>query len=102
MFKISFERNPRKRKRRKKHKAETAKLFIGGVMVIYFAAVIFGGIVTWNYPENLPSLFTFVGAPTTAALGFYCWKAKAENVKKLELNPEFLKNDGESESEVEG
>ena len=100
MFKVSFERNPRKP--RKKRKVEAAKLFIGGTMFIYFAAVIFGGVITWSYPENLPALFTFVGAPTTAALGFYCWKAKAENVKKLELNPEFLKDDGENESEAKG
>ncbi|MGN0657530.1 MAG: hypothetical protein ACI4KR_12155 [Ruminiclostridium sp.] len=92
------------KKRRKRRKIEAAKLFIGGVMVIYFGAAVFGAVVTWNYPENLPALFTFVGTPTTAALAFYCWKAKAENVKKMELNPEFLKEDGETvtNEEVQG
>ena len=49
-------------------------------------------------------LMTIIGAPTTAALGFYCWKAKAENVKKLELNPEFLRESGEASGneEVQG
>ena len=92
------------KKRRRRRKIEAAKLFIGGAMVVYFAAAVYGGIVTWNCPEQLPALLTFVGAPTTAALGFYCWKAKAENVKKLELNPEFLRESGEASGneEVQG
>lgn len=91
-------------KRRKKRKIEAAKLFIGGAMVVYFAAAVFAGAVVWNCPEQLPALLTFVGAPTTAALGFYCWKAKAENIKKLELNPDFLKENGgnETNEEVQG
>ena len=92
------------KKRRRRRKIEAAKLFIGGVMVVYFGAAVFGAVVVWNCPEHLPPLLTFIGAPTTAALGFYCWKAKAENVKKLELNPDFLKEDGENvtNEEVQG
>ena len=92
------------KKRRRRRKIEAAKLFIGGVMVVYFGAAVFGAVVVWSYPEHLPPLLTFIGAPTTAALGFYCWKAKAENVKKLELNPEFLKEDGDNvtNEEVQG
>ena len=92
------------KKRRKRRKIEAAKLFIGGVMVIYFGTAVFGAVVVWNNPEHLPPLLIFIGAPPTAALGFYCWKAKAENVKKLELNPEFLKEDGENvtNEEVQG
>ena len=92
------------KKRRKRHKIEAAKLFIGGVMVVYFGAAVFGAVIVWNCPEHLPPLLTFIGAPTTAALGFYCWKAKAENVKKLELNPEFLRESGEASEneEVQG
>ena len=92
------------KKRRRRRKIEAAKLFIGGVMVIYFGAAVFGAVIVWNCPEHLPPLLTFIGAPTTAALGFYCWKAKAENVKKLELNPEFLRESGEASEneEVQG
>lgn len=101
-MRAKYNRNPHIS--RQKRKIEAAKLFIGGVMAVYFAAAVYGGVVTWNYPENLSALLTFIGAPTTAALGFYCWKAKAENVKKLELNPDFLKEDGEASGneEVQG
>lgn len=31
----------------------------------------------------------YIGTPTAAAIGFYCWKAKAENIVKIKKdNPE--------------
>ncbi len=88
-------------KRKNKKKAEFTKVVIGGVMVLYFAAAAFGGVVVWLMPDMLGEWLAFVGAPTTAALGFYCWKAKNENIIKLGGKPDF-KEATEEETEAKG
>lgn len=64
-------------------KPEFSKLILGGCMLLYFLTAIFGGIIVWNCNEAVGELFAYVGAPTAVAIGFYAWKAKAENVLKI-------------------
>lgn len=89
-------------KKSKNKKTEFTKVVIGGVMVLYFAAAVFGGVVVWLMPDMLGEWLTFIGAPTTAALGFYCWKAKNENIIKLGGKPDFKAEAEETETEVQG
>lgn len=59
------------------------KLLIGFVMATYFVGFIVGGILIIFYPEHLSDWLLYIGTPATAAIGFYCWKAKAENVIRI-------------------
>lgn len=75
-----------------KHNIEFSKLIMVGVMLTYFIALIFIMIVIWRMlGENnmyigtvITSFCTFVSAPISVAIGFYSWKAKNENVSKIE------------------
>jgi len=63
-------------------------------MCTYFAALIFGMYVISAMVRSssgyvgtaLCGLFSFVGAPVAAAIGFYSNKAKAENIEKIKQN----------------
>jgi len=46
------------------------------------------------------TLAMLVGAPTATALGFYAWKAKNENVKKIEASGGEEKADDSQDEEV--
>jgi hypothetical protein len=74
-------------------KPNFSKLALALVMAAYFAAVVVGSIVVLKAPEQAQYFFLFVAAPTATALGFYSWKAKHENVVKINKN---TKNEGES------
>ena len=69
-------------------KREFSKLVLGGVMLLYFSGAVFGGFVVANEPSMLGELLAYIGAPTATAIGFYAWKAKAENVCKITKNVE--------------
>ena len=60
-----------------------SKLVLGAVVFLFFAGAVFGGVVVWENPEHLGEYLTYIGAPTATAIGFYAWKAKAENVLKI-------------------
>lgn len=64
-------------------KRQTAKVLLFAVMVTYFIGFIVGGILVLIYPEHLSDWLTYVGAAAVAAISWYNWKAKAENVVKL-------------------
>lgn len=68
------------------------KLVISSVMMTYFAGFGLGFYVTLRDFSQLSSLLTYIGVPTSAAIGFYAWKAKCENVVKIRrsLNAEAL------------
>lgn len=65
----------------KKH--EFSKLILGSVMLLYFAGAVFGGAVIIIDHAGLEALLAYIGAPTATAIGFYAWKARAENVIKI-------------------
>lgn len=59
------------------------KILVAAVMATYFLGFAFGGVLVWLFPEHLGEWLTFIGVPTATAIGFYCWKAKAENMLKI-------------------
>ena len=79
----------RKRRRRRKEEKRTArkiefsKLFLAAVLFTYFAGF---GVGVWAVLTDVSQIGVFlayVGTPTATAIGFYSWKAKAENVVKI-------------------
>ena len=60
-------------------------------MSTYFAGLIFGMGIIYNLATNnssyiataLCGLFSYIGAPVAVSIGFYAYKAKAENVEKI-------------------
>lgn len=60
-----------------------AKILVFAVMLTYFLGFIVGGVLTILNPEHLGDWLTYTGGAAVTAIGFYCWKAKAENVEKI-------------------
>lgn len=75
-----------------KTKIEFSKLILVSVMLTYFISLIFIMAVIWKMTQAnnmsintaITSFCTFVGTPVSVAIGFYSWKAKNENVPKIE------------------
>ena len=67
-----------------RRKFEFSKLILALVLLPYFYAVYIGGRVVLMDVSQLPFLLAFVTCPTATALGFYAWKARAENIAKIE------------------
>ncbi|MDO4581974.1 MAG: hypothetical protein Q4B96_05275 [Bacillota bacterium] len=67
---------------------EFSKKVLAAVMTTYFVGVAVGGyIVTCRLPELLGELLAFIGGVSAVAVGFYAWKAKAENLQKYSALP---------------
>ena len=64
-------------------KPEFSKLILGGVMILYFAGAVFGAVEVEREHASTDSLLDYIRTPTMVAIGFYCWKSKAENVLKI-------------------
>ncbi len=79
--------------KRGKAKLEFSKLILLLVMLTYFIAVGVGVHLSLVDFTQYSTLAMLVGAPTATAIGFYAWKAKAENV---------LKYKKENKAETEG
>jgi len=72
--------------KRKRRSIEFSKIVLAVVTGLYIVTVVVGFFVVVPNPEHAGELFAFVGAPTSVAIGFYAWKAKAENIKKIDTN----------------
>ena len=68
-----------------------SKLVLGAVVLLFFAAGVFAAVVVWENPEHLGEYLAYIGAPTATAIGFYAWKAKAENVIKISKDKKLSK-----------
>ena len=89
------------KKRRRKRKADleehperkggTTKAVLFSILVTYYIAFAVGvWVVVFKDVFQLGTLLTFTGGVTAAAVAFYCWKAKAENLLKIKAgNPEL-------------
>ena len=84
--------NARKRKQEKqggahtlkaRKKIEFSKIVLVLVLLTYFVGVFIGVKVSLIDISQLGVLLAYIGTPTAAAIGFYCWKAKAENLVKI-------------------
>ena len=70
-------------KRRQRPKREFTKQIVAAVLLTYFLGVAIGAVVVLKTaPDQLFAYLTFIGAPTATTVGFYCWKAKNENMNK--------------------
>lgn len=85
----------RRRKRRRRNsrgaarKFEFSKLFLSAVLFTYFVGVVVGVWAVLIDISQLGVLLAYIGTPTATAIGFYSWKAKAENVVKIkQAHPE--------------
>ncbi len=65
-----------------KRRIEFTKLVLLAVMLTYFLTVGVGAYLSFVDTTQYSTLAVLVGAPVTTAIGFYAWKAKAENVLK--------------------
>ena len=78
-------RDRRRRRTRRRRPFEFSKIILAIVMATYELVTGFGIIIVWTKNDSLlPELLTFVGAPTAVAIGFYAWKARAENIRKID------------------
>lgn len=79
--------------RRKKKSFEFSKLVLLVVMILYLIAAGVGIALSFIDYTQYSTLAMLVGAPTATAIGFYAWKAKAENdIKIKQEHPEETKN----------
>lgn len=79
----SNRRRKTKAKTRQTHKVEFSKLLVFFVLATYFVGVFIGAKIVFIDFSQLGALLAFIGAPTGIAIGFYTWKAKAENIIKI-------------------
>ena len=66
-----------------RRKIEFSKLVLSAVLLTYFAGFVIGVRVVILDPSQLGVFLAYVGTPAATAIGFYSWKAKAENVVKI-------------------
>ena len=79
---------PTEKDRGTARKFEFSKLVLSAVLLTYFAGFGLGFWVVTIDPSQLGVLLAYVATPTAVAIGFYSWKAKAENVVKIKkANP---------------
>ncbi len=77
------------RKLKVRRKLEFSKIVLALILLTYFVGVFIGVKVSLIDISQLGVLLAYIGTPTAAAIGFYCWKAKAENIVKIKRdNPE--------------
>ena len=78
----------RRSRRRTDSKNEFSKLVLSAVLLTYFAGFVIGARAVALDPSQLGVFLAYVGTPAATAIGFYSWKAKAENVVKIkQANP---------------
>lgn len=86
-------RRKRKEEREKypERKGGTTKVLLFSVLITYYIAFAVGvWVVVCRDAYQLGTLLAFAGSVTSAAVAFYCWKAKAENLLKIRAaNPEL-------------
>lgn len=92
-------KNIRQRRRKRKEelkehperKGGTTKVLLFSILMTYYIAFAVGvWVVIRKDIYQLGTLLTFTGGVTAAAVAFYCWKAKAENLLKIKAgNPDL-------------
>lgn len=67
-----------------KKKFEFSKLIICCLTVTYFVGLIIGSIAVIQDPTQLTAFLTYIGGVVGITIPFYIWKAKNENVLKIQ------------------
>lgn len=79
-------------KRKEKRLKEFSKVILALVIFSYFVGLLFGMYVIFKILDtgnvayistSLCGLFSYIAAPVAVAIGFYSYKAKAENIEKI-------------------
>ena len=79
-------------KKKKDKSLEFSKLILALVIASYFIGLGFGMLIIWKIlgtgdttyiATALCGLFSYIAAPVAVAIGFYSYKAKAENIEKI-------------------
>ena len=72
-------------------KCGTTKVLLFSILLTYYIAfAVAVWVVICKDFYQLGTLLTFTGSVTAAAVAFYCWKAKAENLLKIKAgNPDL-------------
>ena len=72
----------------KKKRVEFSKIMLSLVMATYFIGLKYGMDIVDRVRTDaaICGLFSYIGAPVAAAIGFYCYKAKNENVEKIKMS----------------
>ena len=78
-------RQRRRNRKQEQRKTEFSKIVLLLVMATYFVGLIVGIRIVLLDTGQLSALLLYIGGPTTTAIAFYAWKAKAENL--LNFNP---------------
>lgn len=82
---------PHQRQCRKKW-FEFSKIILSAITLTYFIGLFYAihavDKILMDYPEYaiqaLIALFGYIGTPISVSIGFYSWKAKNENTRKIE------------------
>ena len=78
---------------KRRRKIEFSKLVLALILLTYFIGVGVGVWVVFIDFSQLGVVLAFIGTPTAAAIGFYVWKAKAENIIKIkQAHPDEAEN----------
>ncbi len=87
LFVIKIIKNKRNKKQSKK--IEFSKIVLALVLSTYFLGLYIGYKTVLLDFTQLGTLLAYIGAPTATSIGFYAWKARAENIIKIKkANPE--------------
>lgn len=73
---------------------EFAKYIVFAVMLTFFVGIFVGTYVVVEITNETPeysvqaliALLSYIGTPVVTTIGFYCWKARAENIIKYGTN----------------
>ena len=80
-------RNGTTKEETKLPKVQTTKIIVFSILLSYHIAFLIGiwVVVAKDYYQ-LSTLLAYVGSAAVLAVGFYCWKSKAENLLKIRQN----------------
>lgn len=69
----------------RKKKTESSKKFVGILITLFVAVIVYSMALMWETKDTsgLSYLIPSVGGLVATAVGFYFWKAKAENLVKI-------------------
>ena len=61
----------------------TSHKVLWAVVITYFVGVVLGVYAIIKDPANVGMVLGYIGGVAAVGIGFYSWKAKAENIIKL-------------------
>ncbi len=74
---------------KRSRRIEFSKIVLLAVLTTYFVGFAVGIRAVYLDPMQLSVFLTYVATPTATVIGFYSWKAKAENVVKIrQMHPD--------------